>query len=221
MAAELAHEVRNPLATIALNLDLITKEVDSLAATSRHGSGESRLLVNEIREEVRRIQRVIEDYLQFARLPKSQRRSLVLNDFLDRKLAFMHEEFERNKVKLRNVFGQERMVITADGEQVWQATLNLIRNSLQAMPAGGELVVSTRREGKQAVLQVIDTGKGMTEEQLGQVFVPFYTTKERGTGLGLAVVQQIVTEHGGHVECESCFGKGSTFSIFLPLAEDS
>jgi signal transduction histidine kinase len=87
------------------------------------------------------------------------------------------------------------------------------------MPEGGELDIGTWRDGGQALLRVTDNGKGMSEEQVKRVFEPFYTTKKEGTGLGLALVQQIVTEHGGHVECQSTRGKGSTFTIFLPLAE--
>jgi signal transduction histidine kinase len=95
--------------------------------------------------------------------------------------------------------------------------LNLIRNSLDAMPEGGELTVGTWREGGQVRLRVTDTGKGMSEEQLKKVFAPFFTTKPGGTGLGLALVQQITAEHGGHLECESTQDKGSTFTIFLPV----
>jgi len=219
MAAEVAHEVRNPLGSITLNLDLIQKEVDQLAEGRGHLPDESRVLVDEIREEVRRIQRVIEDYLQFARLPKPRRQPLDLNEWLDQKLAFMNSEFARAKTKLRTHFDPALPTISADAEQLWQATLNLIRNSLEAMPEGGALTIGTWREGGQVRLRVADSGKGMTEEQLKQVFVPFFTTKTGGTGLGLALVQQIAIEHGGHVECESAVGKGSTFTLVLPLAE--
>jgi signal transduction histidine kinase len=96
--------------------------------------------------------------------------------------------------------------------------LNLIRNSLEAMPDGGELTIGTWRHEGQVLLRVGDTGKGMTAEQVKLVFEPFFTTKKEGTGLGLALVQQIVAEHGGHIECDSTCGKGSTFTIFLPMA---
>ena len=122
-------------------------------------------------------------------------------------------------MKLQTHFDPALKTINADGEQLWQATLNLIRNGLDAMPDGGELTVSTWREGGEVRLRVTDSGKGMSGEQLKQVFMPFFTTKPQGTGLGLTLVQQIVTEHGGHVECESLAGKGSTFTIFLPDAE--
>ncbi len=79
------------------------------------------------------------------------------------------------------------------------------------------MTIGTWRDGEEALLRVSDSGKGMTQDQVQRVFEPFYTTKKEGTGLGLALVQQIVTEHGGHIECESASGKGSTFTIHLPM----
>jgi signal transduction histidine kinase len=221
MAAEVAHEVRNPLGSILLNLDLIHKEVDSLSDTSRHPAQEGLLLVDEMRAEVHRIQQVIEAFLRFARLPKPRPQPVALNQLLDQKLAFMRSAFDQTRVRLHTDFDAALTTVNADAEQLWQALLNLIRNSLEAMPAGGELTVGTRTDGAQTLVRITDTGKGMTEEQLKRVFVPFSTTKAEGTGLGLTVVQQIINEHGGHVECESAPGRGSTFTIFLPQTRNS
>jgi len=219
MAAEVAHEVRNPLGSITLNLDLVQKELGRLAAGEGHSPQEGLVLVDDMRAEVQRIQRVIEEYLQFARLPKPQRRPTVLNELLEQKLAFMNGEFERANTRLRTHFDPTLPSLNADGEQLWQAVLNLIRNGLEAMPNGGELTIGTWRQGNEAQVRVTDNGKGMSAEQLRQVFVPFFTTKKGGTGLGLALVQQIVTEHGGYIECDSVPDKGSTFTIVLPLEE--
>jgi signal transduction histidine kinase len=219
MAAQVAHEVRNPLGSITLNLDLIRKEIDRLADGNGHSPNEGRALIKDMREEVCRIGRVIEDYLQFARLPKLQRQPLALNGFLDQKLAFLRTELERANVKLHTQFDPAPTTINADADQLWQAMLNLIRNSCEAMPGGGELTIGTRRDGGQALLLVNDNGTGMTEEQRQQVFAPFFTTKEGGIGLGMALVHQIVAEHGGYLECQSTRGQGSTFTIFLPLVE--
>ncbi|MGO9245997.1 MAG: two-component system sensor histidine kinase NtrB [Verrucomicrobiia bacterium] len=221
MAAEVAHEVRNPLGSITLNLDLIRKEIDKLAESASCSPEEGRVLVNDMREEVHRIQHVIEEYLQFARLPKAQRQPLSLNEFLDQKLAFMQAAFDEAKVEQRTEFDASLDPVDVDADQLWQAMLNLIRNGLEAMPKGGVMTVSTQRDGDQVLLRVTDTGAGMSEKQAQQVFKPFLSTKAKGTGLGLTLAQQIVTEHGGHIECSSAVGKGSTFTIYLPLDEGS
>jgi signal transduction histidine kinase len=217
IAAEVAHEVRNPLGSIKLNLDLIGKQIETLAETSRHPAEEGRTLVHEMREEVHRIQRVIEDYLRFARLRNPQRKPVSLNEFLEQKLAFMGSAFENAGVRLHTDFDAGLKTINADAEQLWEALLNLVRNSLEAMPRGGALAISTRKRAGEVSLSVADTGQGMSEEDLKQVFVPFFTTKPRGTGLGLPLTQQILHAHGAVLECASIAGKGTTFTIRFPL----
>ena len=176
------------------------------------------MLVEEMRAEVCRIQRVLADYLQFNRKSGSKREPVCLNNLLKQKLAFMQCEFERTGVKLRTAFDQSLTPVEGDGEQLWQAMLNLVRNSLEAMPDGGELAVSTRRDETHAVVQICDNGQGMAAAQLEHMFTPFFTTKTAGTGLGLSLVQQIVTEHRGHVECVSAPAQGSTFAVLIPFA---
>ena len=184
MAAEVAHEVRNPLGSITLNLDLIAKQIEQLARTSHHPAEEGRTLVDEMREEVRRIQSVIDDYLQFARLRKPQRKPVELNGFLEQKLTFMGTAFENARVRLHTEFDARLKTVNVDAEQLWQAVLNLVRNSLEAMPGGGALTISTQRRNGEVILSVADTGKGMDEEQLKQLFVPFFTTKRGARASG-------------------------------------
>lgn len=221
MAAQVAHEVRNPLGSITLNLDLIYKEIGRLAVGKSHSPDEGRLLIKDVREEVCRIGRVIEEYLQFARPPKLQRAPVELNALLEQKLGFIYSNLERANVKLQMHLDPGVTTINGGADQLWQAVLNLIRNSCEAMPGGGELTIGTRRDGGQVLLRVSDNGKGMTAEQSQQLYEPFFTTKQEGTGLGMVLVQQIITEHGGQIECESISGKGSTFTISLPLMENS
>ncbi|HUJ72632.1 MAG TPA: ATP-binding protein, partial [Verrucomicrobiae bacterium] len=151
--------------------------------------------------------------------PKAQRKPIDLNEFLDQKLAFMQAVFDEAKVERREEFDASVDTVNVDTDQLWQAVLNLIRNGLEAMPNGGVMTIGTKRDGNEVILWVTDTGTGMSEEEVREVFKPFLSTKATGTGLGLTLVQQIVTEHGGHIECSSAVGRGSTFTIYLPVVE--
>jgi signal transduction histidine kinase len=217
MAAQLAHEIRNPLGSITLNLDLVSKEIDRLAGSGAGAPEESRTLIAEMRDEVRRVQGVLSNYLAFTRLPKPNRGLLNLNELLEQKLPFMQAAFEKSQVEAVHRFDPLLPAILADPEQIWQVLLNLVQNALDAMPEGGLLTFATGRIGIDAILQVGDTGAGMTEDQAQNIFRPFFSTKTRGTGIGLAIAQQIITEHQGHIECATVRGKGTTFTICLPL----
>ncbi|MGO8927447.1 MAG: two-component system sensor histidine kinase NtrB [Limisphaerales bacterium] len=221
MAALVAHEVRNPLGSITLNLDLLAKQMEKAAGATRQPAEEALVLVNEIRAEVSRIRNVIEDYLRFARLRKPQRKPLSLNQFLEQNLALMGAAFENCGVRLQTNLDPGAGTIHADADQLWQALVNLVRNSLEAMPGGGVLTVSTHRHNQEALVSLADTGKGMKEEHLKQVFTPFFTTKPQGTGLGLPLTEQILSEHGARIECASTLGNGTTFTIHFPPERNS
>jgi signal transduction histidine kinase len=219
MGARVAHEVLNPLGSITLNLDLIEKQIEHLADNRAQPPTEAHVLVQEMRHEAQRIHRIIEGYLQFARLPKAQLRPLNVKEWFDETLAVLHSTFAESNVALQTEFDPTLTTIFADAGQLGRAVLNLIQNSIDAMPQGGTLTIATQRLTDQAVVRIADTGHGIAAEAVQQMFVPFLTTKAQGTGLGLAFAQHIVTEHGGHIECESIMGQGSTFTIFLPLKE--
>ena len=220
MSAKLAHEIRNPLSSITLNLDLVRDEIDALAKDRPAAGTEAHALLQALDAEVRRIQRVTEDYLQFARLPKPQREPISLNQMLNDGLAFMQSLLAATHIELHTRLAPNLPAFPADESQLWQAVLNLIRNAIEAMPDGGELTVATTRNGNSLLLSIADTGKGMTIEEQHQIFKPFFSTKAGGTGLGLPLTQQIVTEHGGSITCETAPNRGTTFVIELPLPED-
>ena len=217
MSAKLAHEIRNPLSSITLNIDLVRDEIETLTKSSPDGGRESRLLLQSLDSEVRRIQRVTEDYLKFARLPRPTRDRVQVNEVLDQGLAFLDSLFGATGVAVRTELDPALPPLHADESQLWQAILNLVRNAIEAMPDGGTLTVRTEHRAPHAILTVSDTGKGMTEQERAKVFTPFFSTKIGGTGLGLPLTQQIVTEHGGQIHCESAPNQGTTFIIELPI----
>ncbi len=216
MAAQLAHEVRNPMCSISLNVDLLSLEIGALTSKASHSPAEATVLLGQIGREIGRIESVLRDYLAYARLPKVVLRQQPVHAFLDERLALINAELEASHVRLRKDYDPQVECMNADPVQMWQVILNLVRNAREAMPQGGEITVRTHRQGGEMEISVSDTGSGIEEENIPQLFTPFFTTKAEGTGLGLALSQQIVAEHGGRIECRSTPGAGTTFSILLP-----
>ena len=216
MSARLAHEIRNPLSSITLNVELVRDEIEALTQRNPELGREARALLQSLNSEVRRVQNVTEDYLKFARLPRPRCQPVVLNELLDQQLGFMGSLFGATHVQLVTDLAGDLPVIQADEGQLWQAVLNIIRNALEAMPGGGTLSVRTAARDGWVVLSIADTGKGITDEERQHLFKPFFSTKVGGTGLGLPLTQQVIAEHAGTIRCESVPGRGTTFVIELP-----
>jgi signal transduction histidine kinase len=215
MAARVAHEIRNPLGAISLNLDLVDEEL-KVAGSAGHFPGEYRTPLREARGQILRIHQVLQDYLRFGRMPSSRHTDFSLNDLLQEKLTFVQSSLDEKAVELSTSFDPQVGSVRGDSDQLWEAFLNLVRNAIEAMDRGGQLTVKTKRNGPDAFVSIVDTGHGMNEDEAGRLFVPFFTTKSGGTGLGLAHTQQVVTEHGGKIQCKTAPGKGSTFTVQLP-----
>jgi two-component system, NtrC family, sensor kinase len=216
ISAQITHEIRNPLNAIGLNTELLAEEIAALPAPPR----EALALVAAISREVDRLNGVAEEYLRFARLPRPARGRHDLNELLAGLLDFLAPELAVARVEVRRELAPVLPPIAGDEAQLRAVFLNLLRNSREAMPKGGTITVSTR-EGDGAAVEVLvrDTGGGIPPGALTRVFEPFYSTKERGTGLGLAFTQQVVEEHGGIIRCESTVGEGTVFTLRLPAAE--
>ena len=213
MSSQITHEIRNPLSSIGLNTELLEEELQSLGDAS-----EALALCGAIRNEVGRLAAVTEQYLRFARLPKPVLKSEDINALLGELLAFMREELSTRGIAVALDVAPDLPAVPLDEDQMRQAVLNLVRNSIEAMPGGGGLTVRTRAEACSVVVTVADTGQGIEPAIQAKIFDPFFSTKATGTGLGLPLVQQIVQEHGGTLTCTSAPGEGTTFTLTLPLS---
>jgi two-component system, NtrC family, sensor kinase len=215
MAAHITHEVRNPLSSIGLNLELLEEELDG----GKVGD-EAVDLLRAIQSEVERLAAISEQYLVAAREPRLQLQEECLNEVARDCYAFMLPELAKSKIDARlSVAEGQRLGVQVDENQLRQALVNLVRNSLEALPDGGRIEVRVARESGQAVLEVIDNGPGVPAEIADTIFDAFYTTKPHGTGLGLALTKAIVEGHGGSIRCVSTQTPGTRFLICLPLAD--
>lgn len=210
MSAMVAHEIRNPLSSIGLNAELLEEE---LAKTS---DLEMRALLHAISREVERLTAITDEYLKFARLPKPTLQPEQLNDLLRDLLRFVDGELRAAKVELTVDLEGHLTPIRADENQLRQAFLNLLKNSLHSMPEGGRLTITTQQHDGQVQVRFADTGQGIDTASVDRIFDPFVSGREGGIGLGLSLTQQIVSEHGGMINCESTPGQGTVFVIDFP-----
>ena len=213
LAGGLAHEIRNPLSTMSLNLDLLAEDFQA-PETPR----DRRVLqkIERLRKESQRLQNILEDFLRFALVQDLRLEPADLNAIVDDMRDFCEPQASTRGIVIRTQYADELPEARLDVDLFKQALLNLILNAEHAMPDGGELILQTQREGRWIVLDVTDTGLGMTEEVRARVFDAFYSTRPGGSGLGLPTTRKIVEAHGGTIRVESVPGKGSRFSVRLP-----
>ena len=222
MAAMIVHEVRNPLSAIGLNTELLEEELSGLPDAVEAGE-----LCRAITTEVDRLTAITEQYLQVARLPKPKLQTLPLNPLIRALAEFQREQMALRGVELALELTPGLPPVQIDETQLRQAVLNLLRNATDAtVESGGGVVTITSRLAKKTSpgddparlveLCVSDEGPGIAEELAGKLFEPFFSTKDGGTGLGLALTHQIIREHGGDLRVDSKPDQGADFIISLP-----
>lgn len=217
MAAKVAHEIRNPLSSISLNVELLLDEIRSPASEEKP---EAVSLINSILSEIDRLTNVIEEYLSFGRLPSPSLTSVSVREFLLGVGDFVGPDLRGHGIGLVLDILPGTPPLLIDQTQARQGLLNLFRNAREAMPSGGEIRVTAGPCEDGVLIEVEDNGNGIPPEKIDRIFDPFYTTKDFGTGLGLAFVQQVMREHGGRITCRSRVGKGTAFGLHFPAGED-
>jgi len=214
LAAGLAHEIKNPLSTISLNLQLLLEDWQD-AESPRERRTLKRLKTLE--RETSRLTRLLEDFLRYARTQHAELTDCDLNRVIREVLDFIAPEAARQGIEIRAALAPDLPTIEADPERIKQAVLNLVLNARDAMPDGGELLVATRRDGNWAQIDVTDTGVGVPDHQLSKIFRIYFSTKAGGSGLGLPATRRILELHGGTIDVESEVHVGTHFTVRLPI----
>jgi len=246
LAASVAHEIGNPLNALHIHLQLMEREVGKLRKVSGRGTqnsasptprsrarsqptaGENEAgdvaeklaqYLDVAKGEISRLDYIITQFLEAIRPNPPQLKPAALNEVVLKTLELLRPELDNRGVTVKTKLARQLPVAAIDPAQIQQVLVNLIKNALQAMTKGGTLTLQTGEGADGVWFSVADTGGGIPKEQLNRIFEPFYTTKKKGSGLGLMIVQRIVRAHDGRIELESEVGRGTIFRVWLPLHE--
>jgi two-component system sensor histidine kinase HydH len=212
MAAGVAHELRNPLSSIK-GLAVVLKSGFSHASKEAETA---EILV----KEVERLNRSIGELLDYAKPGQLRRETASVTEIIEKTVSLVRVDAESFGIALRLAMDDDLPQVVLDKDKMNQVFLNLFLNAIQAMENGGELLVTAEHDARRIIITVRDTGVGIVPENLGRVFDPYFTTKNDGTGLGLAMSAKIVEEHGGWMELSSVAGRYTEVRVILPLTED-
>jgi two-component system, NtrC family, nitrogen regulation sensor histidine kinase NtrY len=223
LARRLAHELKNPLFPLQLTVENLVRARDLPPAEFDEVFRES---TRTLGMEIVNLKTIIGRFSDFSKMPKPQLERIDIRDIVERVRALYGNTGsiparENSKIHFEVKLAAEPMPVDADPELLHRALSNLVLNAMDAMPEGGTLTISAKRNNDNVELRVTDTGAGMPPEECERLFTPYYTTKEHGTGLGLAIVQSVIADHAGTIAVESGTGSGATFVITLPVASET
>jgi two-component system nitrogen regulation sensor histidine kinase NtrY len=221
LARRLAHELKNPLFPLQLTVENLVRARQQTPEQFEEVFRESsRTLLAEIAN----LKGIIGRFSEFSKMPQPKLQRVQVNEVIRGALQLFQAQLEapgRAKISCEVQLDPHLGAISADAELLHRAISNLVLNAMDAMPRGGTLTLRTRDDGREVVMEVADTGAGLTPEECERIFTPYYTSKEHGTGLGLAIVQSVVSDHGGRIHVRSSPGRGTTFVIELPRNAES
>jgi len=209
LAAGLAHEIRNPLAGIAGVVDIMGRELPA--------NSPSRTVMGDVQREILRIQAILNDLLSYARPRPPDIHPANLNMTVEQAILLSRQQVRTKPIQVLFEPNPALPQVEHDPALIQQVVLNLVLNGIQAITTAGEVRVALMHEGGAAVIQVTDTGRGISSDALPRIFKPFFTTRSEGTGLGLSLAVGIVQAHGGQMDVSSTPGKGTQFKVWLPI----
>ncbi len=214
LAGALAHEIKNPLSTIRLNMDLMAEDLrDSQSPQDRRALKK----VETVQRECQRLQDLLDDFLNFAKVRRLRLEPSDLSAQVKQALEFFRPKAQEAGIEVVDYLTTDLPTVLLDRESFHGALLNLVLNAHQAMPEGGQLVVRTYGSAEGVALDLIDTGHGMDEHTAAQVFNAFFSTKSGGSGLGLPTARKIIEAHGGSIALQSQLGHGTRLTVKLPV----
>jgi two-component system, sporulation sensor kinase E len=216
LAAGVAHEIGNPLNSLHIHLQLMERKVRELKGEARQ---EIQSSIDVARAEISRLDSIVTQFLRAIRPSKPQLRLENINALVEETVRFFGPEIQDRDIVVEQELRSDLPLLELDREQMKQAFYNIIKNSFEAMKRRGILRIRTDRDDTHVLVSFIDTGGGISAENLSRVFEPYFTTKSAGTGLGLLIVRRIVREHGGELSIESSEGKGLTLTLRLPYID--
>lgn len=213
MAGSLAHEIKNPLSVIRMNIELLAEDMEHADAPNMRGAKERIATVNR---QCLRLENLLNDFLRFARLQNLELKTGSLNDQINQVLELFSPQLKQQQVEVIRYLDPDLPHIRMESQTIQAALVNLVKNAIEAMPNGGQLVARTRITRNGVALDLIDTGIGMNHKTLLNMFKTFYTNKYGGSGLGLPTAKKIIEAHGGRINVQSSEGNGTQFTLEFP-----
>ncbi len=218
LASGLAHEIRNPLNSIKINIQLLQEDLEE-ALQDEETREEVRETIRLVTYEISRLNELMTNFLTYARPTELQREPMDLTHFLNDLILFLKKQAAEKGVFLESSLPDSPVMIVGDPRRLRQALMNILINDIQIVPEQGRIEVSLKAVRDLAVIRVADNGPGMTEAFMREIFIAFRSQRRGGTGLGLSIANKFIRAHGGGIKVESAVGKGTVFSIILPLKE--